>query len=44
MKLNPRFIQIPMAAQSFVNEMLTSTTLAMVTPSYQYTRIFGGRL
>ena len=40
MKLNPRFIQIPMAAQSFVNEMLTSTTLAMVTPSYQYTRIF----
>jgi hypothetical protein len=38
--IDPRHCQIPMPTQSFVNEVLTSTTLAMNTPSYQYTRIW----
>jgi hypothetical protein len=32
--------QIPMATQSFVNEMITSEGLAMNTPRYRYSRIF----
>lgn len=31
---------VPSMGNSFVNEMLTSVTLATVTPSYKYTRIF----
>merc|ERR1740138_801927 len=38
--VDPRHTQIPMAAQSFVNEMLTSEGLAMNTPRYRYSRIF----
>ena len=38
--VDPRHTQIPMAAQSFVNEILTSEGLAMNTPRYRYSRIF----
>ena len=40
MGINPLFCQIPMATQSFANELITSETLAMVTPRYRYTRLF----
>lgn len=38
--VNPRHMQIPMQTQSFVNEMITTTTLSMVQPNYRYTRLF----
>ena len=38
--VEPRHMQVPMPTQSFANEMITSTTLAMATPSYRYTRVF----
>jgi len=38
--VDPAHTQIPMATQSFVNEMITSEGLAMNTPRYAYSRIF----
>jgi len=38
--IDQRHTQIPMATQSFVNEMITSEGLAMNTPRYRYSRVF----
>ena len=38
--VNPQHTQIPMAAQSFVNEIIQTEGLAMNTPRYKYSRIF----
>lgn len=38
--VNPKHTQLPMAAQSFVNEMITSEGIAMNSKKYRYSRIF----